>query len=284
MDTRIWDEFEQRDDDIVIATYPKSGTTWVQQIVGQLVFSGSDDVPISSLSPWLELRVQPKVEKLDALAAQTHRRFVKSHSPATALPMSDRLRYIFCGRDGRDAVWSMYAFHASFVPFFYELLNAPPGPYGPPLQPPNCAVEEYFRHWLAHDGAPFWSLWETMRSWWALREAPNILLVHYADLKRDLRGEILRIAQFLGYDPASLDLPSIVEHAGFEYMKRHAALVAPLAGAMFEGGAESFINKGVNGRWQQVLTADDCARYEARARAELGEECAAWLAMGRAGI
>ena len=65
-------------------------------------------------------------------------------------------------------------------------------------------------------------------------------------------------------------------------MKTHAASVAPLGGAIFEGGAGVFINKGVNGRWRDVLTDDDVADYERMVRDELGDECAAWLANGRA--
>ena len=47
------------------------------------------------------------------------------------------------------------------------------------------------------------------------------------------------------------------------------------------GGAQTFINKGRNGRWRDVLTPEDCERYERRAQAELGEAAAAWLASGR---
>ena len=57
----------------------------------------------------------------------------------------------------------------------------------------------------------------------------------------------------------------------------------PLGGAFWDGGAEIFINKGVNGRWRDTLTADDSAEYEARAISELGEDCASWLVNGKGG-
>lgn len=63
-------------------------------------------------------------------------------------------------------------------------------------------------------------------------------------------------------------------------MKRHAARSVPLGGAFWDGGAEVFINKGVNGRWREVLTAAESAEYERRAVAELGADCAGWLATG----
>ncbi|MET0307931.1 MAG: sulfotransferase domain-containing protein [Sphingomonas sp.] len=58
-DSTVWNDFAYRDDDIVIATYGKSGTTWTQQIVAQLLFAANPEVNISELSPWLDLRVPP---------------------------------------------------------------------------------------------------------------------------------------------------------------------------------------------------------------------------------
>ncbi len=56
-DSTIWNDFTFRDDDIIIATYGKSGTTWTQQILGQLLFNGDPDIAVAELSPWLDLRV-----------------------------------------------------------------------------------------------------------------------------------------------------------------------------------------------------------------------------------
>jgi aryl sulfotransferase len=66
----------------------------------------------------------------------------------------------------------------------------------------------------------------------------------------------------------------------FEAMKGNAAAVAPLGGAMWKGGAETFINKGTNGRWKQVLTKAQVEAYEKAAEARLGKDCADWLAGG----
>ena len=54
-DSTIWNDFIFRDDDIVIATYAKSGTTWLQQIVSQLIFKGQEGLPVADMSPWLDL-------------------------------------------------------------------------------------------------------------------------------------------------------------------------------------------------------------------------------------
>jgi aryl sulfotransferase len=96
-DSTIWNRFKFRDGDIVIATYAKSGTTWVQQIVSQLIFNGAEDLPVAEMSPWLNLRVPPKEVKLAAIEAQTHRRFIKTHLPVDALVSSPRAKYIYVG-------------------------------------------------------------------------------------------------------------------------------------------------------------------------------------------
>lgn len=82
MDSTRWDGFEFRDDDIVIDTWAKSGTTWTQQIVSQLIFNGAVGVPAMGPAPWLDLRVIPLDEIIAGLEAQTHRRFIQSHLPA----------------------------------------------------------------------------------------------------------------------------------------------------------------------------------------------------------
>jgi aryl sulfotransferase len=119
-----------------------------------------------------------------------------------------------------------------------------------------------------------------VRSWWAVRGLPNVLLMHYANLKQDLPGQIRRVAEFLDIGIAESDWPKIVEHCTFDYMKQNAAKAAPLGGEIFEGGADSFIFKGTNGRWRDMLTREDVEAYETRALTELGAECAHWLATG----
>jgi len=276
-DSTIWNELSFRDDDIVISTYAKSGTTWVQQIVAQLLFQGADDLDVAEMSPWLDLRVPPKAAKLPAVAAQTHRRFLKTHLPVDALVFSPLARYLYIGRDGRDVVWSLYNHHASANAAWYAALNDTPGRVGPAIERPPASVRSYFLDWLERDGHPFWPFWENVRSWWAIRSLPNVLMVHFSELRADLPGQIRRIAGFLDIAIDEARFPLVVEHCSFAWMKAHAGRSVPLGGAFWDGGAETFIHKGTNGRWRERLTDDDVARYETRARAELGEDCATWL-------
>ena len=281
IDSTIWDEFEFRQGDIVVGTYGKSGTTWMQQIVLQLVFDGQEGLDVMGIGPWLDLRLHPRQELLQKLAAQTHRRCIKTHLPADALVMSPAAKYIYVARDGRDVCWSMYNHHCNMSPDMIARINDLPNLVGPRFEPPRESIVPYFRSWLENDGAPFWSFWEGVRSWWAVRHLPNVLLVHFADLKADLPGEMRRIARFLDIDVDSQRWPTLVEHCSFEYMKRHAQEMLPMVEQGFVGGANAFIHKGVNGRWRDTLTVEDSARYEALALEQLGKECFAWLSHGQ---
>jgi len=92
--------------------------------------------------------------------------------------------------------------------------------------------------------------------------------------------QMRRIAKFLDIPIDETKWDAIVEHCTFEWMREHGDKVVPMGGAAWTGGVKTFINKGTNGRWRETLTAAESAEYEARAVAELGPECAHWLATG----
>lgn len=280
IDSTVWNDYQFREGDIIISTYAKSGTTWMQQIVSQMLFNGDTEINTQEMSPWVDFRLPPTEVKLAALEAQTHRRFVKTHLPVEALVYSPKARYIYIGRDGRDVLWSLHNHHLMGNEVMYDALNNTPGRVGPPLEPPTPNVLEYWREWLDRDGYPYWSLWENVRSWWAIRQLPNMLLVHYDVLKRHMPEEMRRIASFLDIPIDESKWDEIVEHCTFDWMREHGEKIVPMGGAAWNGGVKSFIHKGTNGRWRDMLTATESAEYEARALAELGPECAHWLATG----
>jgi aryl sulfotransferase len=204
---------------------------------------------------------------LPAVEAQAHRRFIKTHLPVDALVFSPRAKYIYIARDGRDVIWSMYNHHSNGNQAFYDLLNETPGLVGPRIEPPPASVRQYFNDWVERDGFPFWSFWENIRTWWQIRHLPNVMLLHFSELKADMPGQIRRIAGFLDIEVDEARWPAILEHCSFDYMKRHAELSAPLGGQLWEGGASTFIHKGVNGRWRDVLSPGKPALRDARRRA-----------------
>ena len=119
-------------------------------------------------------------------------------------------------------------------------------------------------------------------SYWAARHDPNVLVVHYADLKADREGEMRRIADFLGITIPESVWPSLVKAAGLDEMRLEARALGGMEFA-FKGGADTFFNKGTNGRWQGVFKPEDLAAYDARVKREFEPELARWLERGRLG-
>ena len=279
MNSTVWNIFKFRDDDIVVATYAKSGTTWTQQIIAQLIFNGAEGIDVHSLSPWVDLRIIPP-EVIAGLEQQSHRRFVKTHLPVDALVFSPKAKYIFVGRDGRDAAWSLFNHHANATDDYFSAFNNTPGRVGPTLERGSGDVHDFYSGWFDGDGYPYWPVWENIRSWWDIRKLPNVKLIHFNDMKTDLAKSIRGIAAFLEIPIDEAKFPKIVEHCTFDYMKAHADMMAPRGGIMWNGGAKTFINKGTNGRWRDTLSAAEIAAYEDKAVKELGPACAKWLAQG----
>jgi aryl sulfotransferase len=280
MDSTRWNDFAFREGDIVIGTWAKSGTTWCQQIVTQLIFEGQESLAAMDIAPWVDMRVIPFEPMMEQLGAQTHRRCLKTHLPADALAVSPKAKYLYLARDGKDVVWSWYNHLVRMKDEFYDMVNSLPGDYGPPFARPTMEIREFFHDWLDNDAAPCWPYWSNVQSWWDIHEAPNVMLVHYNDLKADMPGEMRRIAAFLEIPIDEAKWPSIVEHCTFDYMKTHAATLSPAFNDLFEGGLTNFIHKGTNDRWRDVLTPEEVQKYEETARRNLSPDCANWLAAG----
>ncbi|GAB0495975.1 hypothetical protein MMPV_007285 [Pyropia vietnamensis] len=285
VDSTAWDAVLPilRPGDLVVDTYSKAGTTWVQAILAQLLLGVGSSAAARphDVSPWLDVRsAVPVADRVAALATQSHRRFLKSHLPLDALPYSKDLKYLYIGRDARDVIVSMHNHHSNLHADMIAKLNDLPGRVGPPLGPAPADIVTYWREWMARDGYPWWPFWSHIRGWWAARNRPNVLLLHYADLLGDLPAGVRRIATFLDVPLSDADLAIIVDRCSFRYMREHAADVTPGGDTLFQGGARTFIHKGVNGRWRDVLSPADVEAYEATAVAELGEDCARWLREG----
>ena len=291
-DSRRWAHYQPRPDDIVIATYPKCGTTWTQRIVGLLVFQTPEPRPVMNISAWIDRRFPQPIEAVIAqIEAQTHRRFLKSHLPLDGLPLYDEVKYIHVARDGRDVCMSYHHHCRGFTDATLAALNKS-GMDDESFARPYPAIAadpgEFFHHWIttgatpdAADGSPAMSFFHFEKTWWDARARPNVLLVHYNDLKADLPGEMRRIAEFLDISTDAAVWPSLVEAAGFDAMRRDADVLVGATGAGFKEGGRTFVHKGINERWRGVVSDADLALYERKAAAAFSPECARWVAQGR---
>jgi aryl sulfotransferase len=287
-DSARWSGYQPRADDIVIATYSKCGTTWMQRIVAMLVMQSAEPAPIWDLSPWPDMRIFGPVEAVMAAAeAMTHRRFFKSHLPYDALPIYGGVKFIHVARDGRDAAMSLHNHLANFTPAGLCMLDdvsLVDPKFGTPYPRAPADAAQFFRQWVSDGGSQGdlnSSFFHVEQSFWVARRDPNVLLVHYNDLKQDRAGEMRRIAAFLGIDVADDLWPSLIEAAGFDAMKREAAALIPMAAHLWDEGPDRFMHKGTNGRWRDVVADGDLAIYEAKIRTEFTPGLANWLENGR---
>ncbi len=128
-DSGRWDGFAFRPGDVVISTPSKCGTTWMQMLCALLIFDGPEfPAPLDEVSPWLDMCTRPLAEVTAALAAQTHRRFIKTHTPLDGLPLHADVTYLVVGRDPRDVAISL-EHHVANMDFerFLELRAAAVG-------------------------------------------------------------------------------------------------------------------------------------------------------------
>ena len=289
-DSAHWDRYRPRLGDVIIATAPKVGTTWMQQIVRLLIFQDPAPTSIKDLSPWLEARFQIPIDvAIPMLEAQTHRRFLKSHLPFDALPLYDEVFYIHVARDPRDAAMSFSNHYNSFTPAAlakFDEIGTADETIGRPYPRAPSDARGFFLEWLSRKGgdgatASAARFFETERTYWSERMRPNLLLVHYNDLKSDLEGEMRRIAQYLDIAVPEGRWPALVKAATFDQMKADGGTLMAGAERIFKGGHESFLHKGTNGRWREVLSEEDLELYEQRAADSLSPALRSWLECGR---
>src|SRR5215207_4899670 len=207
-DSVRWDGFEFRPDDIVISTPPKCGTTWTQMICALLIFQRAElGAPLSTLSPWLDMVTRARSDVFAALEAQTHRRFIKTHTPLDGLPVEPGVTYVCVARDPRDVALSMDAHRDNMDLERFLAARAEAARIDgieleepvPPSERPDDERERFWR-WVDDDTPPpqaasslLRTLWH-LRTFWDQRSNPDIVLLHYDDLLRDLEGSMRRLA------------------------------------------------------------------------------------------
>ena len=291
IDSARWDGFELRDDDIVLSTPAKCGTTWLQMILALLILQ--DPVlpaPLTELSPWIDVQTEPIDQVHAALAAQTHRRFIKTHTPLDGLPQRDGVTCITVGRDPRDVAlsWFHHFDNMNLERIFTARIEAVGDDGLEELLasgPPPAIDDERERFWAwIDDDQPVTENLMSLRgllhhlaTFWERADDPDIILLHYGDLQADLEGEMRALAARLGITVDESKWPALVDAATFANMRARADHLAPQVKIDgFWHDTTQFFHRGSNGQWCALLADDDLERYHARVAALVPPDLATW--------
>jgi aryl sulfotransferase len=277
-DSARWIGFPFRDGDIVISTRSKTGTTWVQMICALLIFQ-TPDLPASlgRLSPWLDFLTPPRDEVYALLAAQQHRRFMKTHTPLDGVPLDARATYIVTARHPLDMAVSLYHQADNIDRERMRQLTGQPAP----VSHPRPSVREWLLAWIDADAEPrtemdslpgvMWHLSDA----WARRAAANVVLIHYDRLSADLEGEMRRLAGILKIVVPEQRWPVLVQAGTFQQMRAASDQIAPGGGVLKSSAA--FFRRGRSGAGRELLTDEEVARYHARTQVMAPQDLLGWL-------
>jgi hypothetical protein len=292
-DSSRWREFPLRPDDIVISVPSKCGTTWMQMICALLIFQ-TPELPaaLTTVSPWLDMRLRPIADVTRALEAQQHRRFIKTHTPLDGLPQRPGVTYVVVGRDPRDVAVSMdhHLTNLDYGVIYRLLASGEEAPTGPPTRPERPASKrERVLRWI-HDPRPVTENLDSLRTVvhhlgqaWERRNEPAVILVHHADLSRDLAGQMRRLADQLGIEVPRTRWPALVEAATFASMRAKAQHLAPDERLGLFNNNSAFFRSGKPGQWSEVLNGADLAAYDRLIRSLASPDFVDWVEDGTQG-
>jgi aryl sulfotransferase len=278
-DSARWRGFPFREGDLVISSRSKHGTTWVQMICALLVFQDPAlPAPLGELSPWLDWRGADRDEVLAALEAQTHRRFVKTHTPLDGVPQDPRATYLVVARHPLDAAVSL---HHQGDNLDRERTSRLTG-QTPPAVGDRLSLHDWLVGWITWDGDPLRHLDSLpgvvhhLGDAWARRDEANVVLLHYQDLQDDLEGRMRALAERLDIDVPRSRWPALVAAATFESMRARADELAPDPKGILKDRTR-FFRRGRSGGGREVLSNAELAAYEQRAAGLAPSDLLAWL-------
>ena len=229
--------------DIFLSAQVKCGTTWMQQIVYELLMRSHGDLGddghrhMYALSPWIEAAASVPFERA-ALIGERQQRIVKTHHNATLCPYSKDARYLYVTRHPVSCF-------ASFVDFLRKV-SGPMAWTLPEFVDMYCSDEMYWTPWPDH-----------VEGWWRwAQERPNVLFLHYEDMLDNLPGAVDQVAAFLETPLTPEERAEVVRRSGYDYMKANEEVFEMSAPSYFSVLGGSYFKSGKKTRHRDVGPAE----------------------------
>ncbi|XP_077115578.1 sulfotransferase 2B1-like [Ranitomeya variabilis] len=251
----VENEFQVRDDDIYNITYPKSGTTWMIEILSLIHKNGDPTWSNTVLNwervPWIEeLGYAKKLQQ-----SEEHPRLISSHLPKHLFMKSfngSKAKIIYTIRDPKDAAVSHYYF-SSMSTYFKDPEN----------------MDSFLKGFLT-ENMPYGSWFNHVKGWMGLRGKDNFMFHTYEDLQKDLRGSVIKICKFLGKELDDEAIDSVVKYASFKNMKQNNMTNYTLVPSGYMDQEKSpFFRKGIVGDWKNNFTVAQNEYFDKIYKAEM---------------
>uniref|UniRef100_A0A0P4WJ54 Sulfotransferase domain-containing protein n=1 Tax=Scylla olivacea TaxID=85551 RepID=A0A0P4WJ54_SCYOL len=242
-------DFQFKEEDVLVASYPKAGTTWVQEIVYMLAHgcqkTNESSEILETRFPYLEY----PYPGIKSLVLKKEKRFIKTHLPISLLPTSfenSGAKLIYIARNPRDTAISYFYFmqlltqcdYQGTLSSFIDMFLSDKAMYSP-----------YFGHVLGY---------------WEARHNPNILFVTYEELHQNPQKIIRKIAEFLSIDVSDVEVNHVAENTSFPCMAANPSVNyehwKDFGFAFKDKG--TFLRKGKIGDWQRHLSSSQVAAFE----------------------
>ncbi|XP_069840589.1 sulfotransferase 1C2-like [Dendropsophus ebraccatus] len=239
----IWDQiynFQAREDDIMIATFPKAGTSWLREIVDLIMLNGDVErsmrAPAFVKVPFIDIHLKHMKSGLEVANSMESPRIIKTHLPIQLLPPSfweKNVKVIYFARNAKDCMASF--FH------FQRMTKTLPDP---------GTWNEYFSTFLSGNVA--WGSWfDHVIGWWKAKDKYQILYVFYEDMKEDPKREIRKISEFLAKNLTEDILDTICHHTSFSAMKENPMTnYSAMPSFLMDQSISPFLRKGKVGDWK----------------------------------
>ncbi|KAM7411656.1 hypothetical protein PAMA_021577 [Pampus argenteus] len=252
--TDNWDNiqnFKARPDDILIATYPKSGTTWVSYILDLLYFGQMEhqaSVPLHERVPFLEISIPGQYTGKDLVdQLPTRPRLIKTHLPVQFVPKSfweQNSRIVYVARNAKDCAVSYFHFN--------RMNNG---------QPEAGDWSTFIQNFM--EGKMVFGPWyDHVNNWWEKKQTyPKLHYMFYEDLIEDSRREIDRLCSFLGLSPSAEETDKLTAKVRFDNMKENKMTNYSTIQIMNQK-VSPFMRKGKVGDWKNHFTVAQNEQFD----------------------